>query len=210
MSRCVLAAIAALLVCGACAMIPNYVAPQETLARAHSASDLDSYRVQRVAVVPFTGKQIDPRRAQDLEGSLALELAPRVNFEIVQLDATDLIEIDRADPYRRGWYEPRTLLAIAQRFNVDAVLVGTVREMWPYPPMRIAAQVEMVSCETGMVAWSSSVELDARDMRVQRALEAWYALERDSSDAPGDEALAFLSPALLSHFAARELARSYQ
>ena len=60
-----------------------------------------------------------------------------------------------------------------------------------------------------MVAWSSTVELDARDDRVMKAIKAWYALERDSHDAPGDEALAFLSPALFARFATRELARSY-
>jgi TolB-like protein len=193
-----------------CAIMPGHVEPQPTLARAQSASDMASYQVQRVAVVPFTGVDLDPARAQDLENGLALELAPRVSFEIVQLSATDLAEIPRADPYRRGWYAPRTLLEIAERFHVDAVLVGTVREHSPYAPQRIATQVELVSCETGMVAWSSSVELDARDHRVITAIEAWYALERDSHDAPGDEALAMLSPALFARFATREMARSYR
>jgi hypothetical protein len=202
------ACLAVLALCS-CSAIPGYIAPQETLARSHSASDLGSYRIQRVAVVPFTGNVIDPVRAMDFEDSLALELAPRVNFEIVQLYAADLAEVSRSDPYRRGWYAPATLLELAKRYNIDAVLIGTVREQWCYTPMRIAAQVEMVSCETGMVAWSSSVELDARDGHVQKCVKAWYGLELDSTDAPGDEALAYLSPAIFARFAARELVRSY-
>ena len=207
-STCVLLALLAL--SGGCTLIPGYVEPQPTLARSQFAADIDSYRVHRVAVVPFIGKEVDEIRAQELEASFALELAEFVPYEIVQLSSADLQEISRAEPYRRGWYEPKTLLEIADRFHVDAILVGTVRELWPYTPMRIATQVELVSCETGMVAWSSSVELDARDGRVQQALNAWFVLERDSSDAPGDEALALLSPALFARFATRELARSYQ
>ena len=195
-------------VCG-CALTNGGTWPQASLARAQSASDLESYHVQRVAVVPFTGTDLAAARATELENGLALELAPRATFEVVQLTAADLAEIPRADPYRRGWYASRTLLEIAQRFHVDAILVGTVREWNVYTPQRIATQVELVSCETGMVAWSSTVELDARDDRVMKAIKAWYALERDSHDAPGDEALAFLSPALFARFATRELARSY-
>jgi hypothetical protein len=101
------------------------------------------------------------------------------------------------------------LIEIALRFHVDAVLVGTVREWSVYAPQRMATQVELVSCETGMVAWSSTIELDARDARVQESIESWYTLEHDSHDAPGDEALAALSPAIFAHFATRELARSY-
>ncbi|HTF91373.1 MAG TPA: hypothetical protein VK843_23380 [Planctomycetota bacterium] len=190
--------------------IDSVVLPRETLARAHTASDMASYRVQRVAVVPFTGATLDPERAMQLENGLAIELAPRVPFELVQLSAADLAEISRADPYRRGWYASTTLLEIAARFQVDAILVGTVREWSLYTPQRLATQIELVSCETGMVAWSSTVELDADDARVVASVKAWYAFERDSHDAPGDEALAFLSPSSFARFAMRELARSYE
>jgi TolB-like protein len=193
-----------------CELTGNGVWPQATLARSHSASDIATYRVQRVAVVPFTGSDLTADSARDLEDGLALELAPRVSFEIVQLSAADLAEIPRAEPYRRGWYASRTLLEIAERFRVDAILVGTVREFSAYTPQRIATQVELVSCETGQIAWSSSVELDARNTRVIKAIEAWCVLERGSDNSPGDEALAYLSPAVFARFATRELARSYQ
>ncbi len=202
--------LAAVPLLSACALTIGGTSPKATLARAQSAPDLASYRVQRVAVVPFTGTDLLPQRALELENGLAIELAPRATFEIVQLSADDLAEIPRAEPYRRGWYAARTLLDISSRFHVDAILVGTVREWSVYTPQRIATQVELVSCETGMVAWSSTVELDARDARVMQSIEAWYTLERDSHDSPGDEALTFLSPGLFARFAARELARSYQ
>ena len=166
--------------------------------------------MQRVAVVPFTGNNLSADSSNDLENGLALELAPRVGFEIVQLTADDLAEIQRAEPYRRGWYSSSTLLEVSKRFSVDAILVGTVRELSCYTPQHLTTQVELVSCETGQVAWSSSVELDARDSRVIKAIEAWYTLDMESHDSPGDEALAFLSPAIFARFATRELARSYQ
>ena len=200
----------ALWLLASCSLTNGGTWPRTTLARAHSAPDLDSYRVQRVAVVPFTGLDLEVKRATELENGLALELSPRAAFEVVQLSAADLAEIPRAEPYRRGWYSSRTLLEIAERFHVDAILVGTVREWNFYTPQRIATQIELVSCETGMVAWSSTVELDARDARVIQSIQAWYALERDSHDAPGDEALAYLSPEVFARFAMRELARSYQ
>lgn len=209
MTRRFFAFFAGLQLFSACALTNVGIWPQPTLARAQAAPDLASYHVQRVAVVPFTGADLTPQRAIELENSLALELAPRTTFELVQLSSADLAEIPRAEPWRRGWYAAGTLLEIAERFHVDAVLVGTVREWCVYTPQRIATQIELVSCETGMVAWSSAVELDAREERVRKAIEAWYAIELDSHDAPGDEALAFLSPQQFARFAARELARSY-
>ncbi len=193
-----------------CAITNGGVWEQDTLARAQAAPDFATYHLQRVAVVPFTGSDLPADRATDLENGLALELAARVGFEIVQLTADDLAEISRAEPYRRGWYSSNTLLEISKRFSVDAILVGTVRELNCYTPQHLATQVELVSCETGQVAWSSTVELDARDSRVIKAIEAWYTLDMESHDAPGDEALAFLSPAIFSRFATREMARSYQ
>jgi hypothetical protein len=209
-SRFLAALVSLLSLTGGCALTNGGIWEQETLARASSAADMASYRVQRVAVVPFTGADVSAERAQDLENGLALELAPRVTFEIVQLTAEDLAEIPRAEPYRRGWYSARTLLELSKRFSVDAVLVGTVRELVAYPPLHLSTQVELVSCETGQVAWSSSVELDARDNRVLRGIEAWHAYEHDSHDAPGDEALTIISPAVFARFAAREIARSYR
>lgn len=196
-------------VLGSCALTHDGVWQQETLARSTAAADIASYRVQRVAVVPFTGRDVTPERALDLEAALAVELAPRVTFELVQLSASDLAEIPRAEPYRRGWYSASTLLEVSRRFSVDAILIGTVRELSQYPPLRLSTQVELVSCETGQVAWSSSIELDTRDNRVLRGIEAWHAYEHDSHDSPGDEALTMISPAALARFAAREIARSY-
>lgn len=208
-ARATTATCALALTLGACAWSPGAVEDQPSLARGYAATDLSTYEMRRVAVVPFTGAAIDPERSKDFEDALALELIPRASFELVQLDAADLAEIPRADPYRRGWYQPFTLLEIAKRYRVDAVLVGTVREFSPYTPQRLSASIEMVSCETGMVAWSSSVVLDGRDERVLRGLKAWHALERGSHDAPGDEALSLLSPSLFARFAARELSRTY-
>ncbi len=193
-----------------CAITNGGVWEQDTLARARAAPDFATYHLQRVAIVPFTGNELSAERANDLKNGLALELAARVGFEIVQLTADDLAEIPRAEPYRRGWYASGTLLEISKRFSVDAILVGTVRDLSCYTPQHLATQVELVSCETGQIAWSSSVELDARDSRVIKAIEAWYTYDMESHDAPGDEALAFLSPAIFSRFATREMARSYQ
>ena len=177
------------------------------LANAVVSSDFETYTIHRVGLLPFTSKA-GPSQGDASQEGLALqrafhsELGQSTPFEIVLLDAADQAELESSEPYRRGWYRPKTIIGLAQRYSLDAILFGTVTQERFFPPQLLSLQVDMVSAETGLVIWSSSVNLDANDERVLEGLQVYYGNEEDQ------EAwrLALLSPERFARFAAFQVA----
>jgi len=113
-----------------------------------------------------------------------------------------LAELESSDPYRRGWYKPKTIIGLSRRYSLDGILFGTVTQERFFPPQLLALQVELVSAETGLVIWSGSVDLDASDERVVTGLRLYY-----SDDDDGENwRVALLSPERFARFAAFQIA----
>lgn len=177
------------------------------LARFHAATDLATYRLTRVAVLPFSG-DVDPERAALLAEAFAGAFSRRAEFEVRVLSARDLDGIPDAATFERGWTRPETVIALGKRFGLDAVVVGDVRRAQWFPPQRLDVTVELVAIETGASIWTGAIEVDAGDQRARGALKDWYAHDRANAGerGPGWE-LCLISPRLLAEFTAQVLAR---
>ena len=121
---------------------------------------------------------------------------------------SDISEIPGSDPYRRGWYAPRTIIDLAKRYQLDAIFVGTLADTQFFTPQRLAVQLDLVACETGAAIWSGAVYLDASDADVRDSLMVWAAdaaIDDHRGSEPKD--LALLSPRRFARFAAWQLAQ---
>ncbi|HED66830.1 MAG TPA: hypothetical protein ENJ09_14895 [Planctomycetes bacterium] len=176
--------------------------PIPRLANAEVTSDFHSYDLRRVGLLPFEGRTIEPGEALELQRSFLSEVERATPYEIVLLNEKDLEMIDSASPHRRGWYDSRTIIELSRRYNLDALMFGTVTEERFFPPQVLSLSVDLVSAETGLVIWTSSVHLDASDPRVRTGLQAYYGTEEDESA----WRLALLSPERFSRFAAYQIA----
>ena len=176
------------------------------LARSRVAADYATYRVRRVGVLPFRGVALPPDDARAMQDAFAQALAREAGFEIVTLGPADLEEVPESEPLRRGYVRPETVLAIGRRYDVDAIVAGTVREARPFAPQRLAVDLDLVASETGLPIWSAGVALDAADARTRAALERWHATRR--AGGAGGEAwdLTLISPRRFAEFAAAEVA----
>jgi hypothetical protein len=172
------------------------------LANAVVSSDFESYTLRRIGLLPFAGQGIGEEQGESLQRALHMELTQSTPFEIVLLGAEDLAELEASEPYRRGWYRPRTIIGLAGRYSLDAILFGTVTQERFYPPQLLALQVDMVSAETGLVIWSSTVTVDASDQRVLDGLRLFYGNEQDDDS----WRIALLSPERFARFAAFQVA----
>ena len=173
-----------------------------SLANATVSSDFESYRIHRVGLLPFSGDGVTPERSLDLQRAFHSELSQSTPFEVVLLGDADLEELEKSEPHRRGWYRPRTIIGLSQRYSLDALVFGTVTQERFFPPQLLALQVDMVSSETGLVIWSASVHVDANDPRVHDGLELYYA----SEEGEDPWRVALLSPERLGRFAAFQVA----
>ena len=189
----------------AAAVACNAVPAAAPLASARVASDMESYTIRRVGLLPPAGARLTPDQGRDLRSAFFAEFSATSDFEIVSLTETDLEAIPSMEPYRRGDYRPRTILSIARRYRVDALLIPTVTDLQSHPPQRLGLSVDLVSTETGQALWTSSVQLDAAQQRVRRGLEAWCRRQAgDVTDTTWE--LTLLSPRRFARFAAHQLA----
>ena len=185
---------------GGCVVLPLGKMPR--LANAVVSNDFESYELRRIGLPPFRGRGLPAEHAVALQHALHSELSQSTPFEIVQLEGADLAEVEASDPYRRGWYRPRTIIGLSQRFSLDGILFGTVTQQRYFPPQLLSLQVDLVSAETGLVIWSGKVDLDASDERVQDGLRLYYGAQEDDED----WRVALLSPERLGRFAAFQIA----
>jgi hypothetical protein len=186
----------------ACASTPQSVPP---LASARVVGDFDSYTLQRVGIVPVSGGDLPNNEALELQAALLAEFSAGTDFELVALAGEDLAETPPLEPYRRGWYSPRTILTLARRHRLDGLLIATVTDRQVYHPQRLGLQVDLVSAETGQTLWYSALHIDAAESRVRDSMGVW-ARETlgDVSEASWESML--MSPRRFARFAAHQVA----
>ena len=200
-----LAILALFLLLPACATTHEGV---QLFGTARVVRDFNSYRLERVGLIPIDGEGSTPEQESVLQATFYSELSRSTDFEIVVLDKDDLAEVPTSDPVRRGWYNTRTILGVSERFKLDALLIGTVTDLQTFHPQRISVQFDLVSAETGLTLWSSSLHLDAGNQSVREGLEAFYSLgEGESAESGEPWELALLSPRRFARFAAWQIAR---
>ena len=180
----------------------------ELFATARVVTDFESYDLRRVGLLPLLHDELLAEQSASIQSGFLGEFSRSTPFEVVCLDSADLAEIPGSDPYRRGWYDPRTIISLARRYQLDAVFVGTLADTQFFAPQRISAQVDLVACETGASIWTGAVHLDASDSHVRESLMLWR--EENTSDhyrgsEPND--LALISPRRFARFAAWQLAQ---
>lgn len=191
-----------------CALPPREV---PLFARARLASDFDTYAIQRVGLlpvrVPIAEGGAHVSQGAYLQSWLATQVELGSPYEVIELDAKDLEDVPPMDPRRAGHHDAGAVLEIAQRFALDALLLVEVSDQQPYPPQRIAAHAELVSCETGSSIWTGDVQLDARDPRVREGLEAYTSRDAGLDDGADRWDVMLLSPRRFAEFAMWQLAQ---
>jgi hypothetical protein len=100
------------------------------------------------------------------------------------------------------------VLALARRYNLDALFVGTVSDVQSFPPQKLALELDLVAVETGLAIWSAEAYLDVSQERVRAELEQWHGRERAASEESESWELTLLSPRRFAQFAAAVVASS--
>lgn len=178
-----------------------------TMGSAEIVSDFQTYQIRRVGFLPFRplhAAQLTPQEVGSIETSFHAEFAAGTPYDIVPLSREDLSEIVSLEPFRRGTYPPAAILAIRDRFSLDALLVGSVTARRVTPPLVLGAQIDLISCETGQTLWSADLLLDASIAATREGLEIWAAQELGEEHGAR---MAMLSPRKFAHFAAYQMAR---
>ena len=178
-----------------------------TMGSAQIVSDFESYTIRRVGFLPFRplhSAQLGAADVASIETSFHAEFSSGTSYDIVALSADDLSEILPLEPFRRGTYAPEAILAIRDRYRLDALLVGSVTARQVTPPLVFGAQIDLISCETGQTLWSADLLLDSSIAETREALGVWAEEKLGEEHAAR---MAMISPRKFAHFAAYQMAR---
>lgn len=176
------------------------------LSRSSVATDYATYPLERVGLMPVSGGTTDPAMTAALEDGLVAEITRTTPFEVVRLASSDLEEISASEPYRHGRYELTTIIDVARRYRLDAIVFPTILQQRFFTPIVLGVQMDMVAAETGLVIWTGNIHLDGQDAAVREGLEIYYSRE-DGTVTGQDWDVALLSPSKYARFAAYQLAR---
>ncbi|MEO0650272.1 MAG: hypothetical protein AAFZ65_06305 [Planctomycetota bacterium] len=181
------------------------------LARAQVTPDFATYDVRRVALLPVRGPRDaeTPRPAalRQLQDDLASFIATGTRYEVLELSEADLIELAIDDPLVDGYLSVESLLGIADRFRVEAVVHTQVLHERVHPPLSIGLHAEMASVDTGQTLWVADVQLDGSEVPVRAAIEDYYRREAGQPDGGDGWKVALISPQRFQRFAAWQLAQ---
>ncbi len=127
--------------------------------------------VRRIMVLPFQGDSGVEGDIPVVRESFLAELSKLQRFELIPLP-TDAAEDDRI--YRaltRGRISAESLVALAKRYSLDGVLVGTITSYRPYLPPHLGLRTKLFSVHSGSFVWAAEGLYDANDARTMEDLE---------------------------------------
>jgi hypothetical protein len=131
----------------------------------------DVIGVRRIMVLPFreaAGVQADNQVVRD---AFLAELSKLQRFELIPLP-TGTEEDERI--YRaltHGRVSAESLVALAKRYKLDGVLVGTITSYRPYLPPHLGLRTKLFSVHSGSFIWAAEGLYDANDARTMEDLE---------------------------------------
>src|SRR5262249_29619097 len=146
-----------------CSAIPLPRPPAPKPINCYFGDERDLHDVRRVMVLPFdvapgVDAETFPLRAVFLE-----ELAKLGLFDIVPLP--DRAEEDRE--IQRSWIRGRlsteAIVKICKRYQLDAVLLGTITSYRPYKPPHLGLKVQLMSIHSASAVWAADGIWDANE-----------------------------------------------
>jgi len=190
----------------ACTSVRKSVEP---LATVRLAADRDLYDLRRVGILPIVARDMRLEEERALQGALALQLSERMHAEVIVLDQRDVAEVPDNDAYRTGRIEPRAVLALARRYNLDGLVTVNITERRAYSPQRLGVEIDLTACDTGLPIWGASLRIDAAQERTQAALRNWFKNERGAPGGNESADLYLLSPQRFAEFASAQVGMAY-
>lgn len=164
------------------------------------ARDLDCIR--RVMVLPFTEEPGVSAEKELVRASYVDELQKLRRFEVLPLpsDVSEVAILDASA--RKGRIGVEEVVALCNRYRVDAIVLGTVTAFRAYTPPRLGMRTQMVSVHSGSIVWAVDAMYDSNDRSMVSDLRHYYVnVETHDGNLHGWE-LDLLAPHRFCHYVA--------
>ena len=136
--------------------------------------NLEWHEVQRVLFMPLGNQTAHAGVDEAVQSALATEFQRAGRFEVVMArPAEDAVLAEEV--FSNGTFDEWQLLALAQQYHVQAVLLGKVTQFHPYAPPRLGMSLMLISPAQAVVIAAVDGVWDAREQATADRARAYYA-----------------------------------
>lgn len=169
---------------------------------------LDEDGPRRVVLLPLGSEAA--AGADAVTGVFATELSKLGLFDVVPVPESALPEIEGRRVRLYGVYRLEDLIEIGRRHLADGVLVGSVTDYRPYPPLRLGMRLELLSTRTGRVLWSADASFDAHDRGTRSLIRRYHRKRAGASDSLMEGEVYLVSIDRFTRFACHQVVRTLE
>jgi len=140
----------------------------------HKSEEYKNSKLQRVLLLPFTIESNRDKVVNEITEAFFIELQKLSRFSVVVPQEFQDILSQQKDIWTRGLIRSETIVEAKKRYNVDAIICGTITQYQPYEPPVLGIKIGMFSTKTGNIMWSSDAIFDSSDAEVIKLLKNYY------------------------------------
>lgn len=153
------------IVASGCAKQCQPCPPPAPVCHRYHAPDIDWLSIRRLLLVPLENESSYPHATFEVQESLAARLQCSGRFEVV-LASPESYTACHDSVRINGRFDEVELLYLAERYNADAIVFGTITQYQPYSPPRLGLSLRMISPANAVLIASVDGLWDGRDQAV--------------------------------------------
>lgn len=140
----------------------------------YKSGEYKSLNIQRVLLIPFTYETSREKIVDLVTDAFFVELQKSAKFDVVLPHEFHEDFLKQDDLWIKGLVRPETIIEAKKRYQVDAIIFGTITRYKPYEPPTLGIKMSMFSTTTGTVIWTSDTIFDGSASSVVQLLKEYY------------------------------------
>lgn len=165
--------------------------------------------IQRVLLLPFEYNIDREAVIDEVTEAFAVELRKIGSFEVVVPAGNKTTLSPEHEIWVKGSINLNTILTLRKKYDVDAIIFGTITHYRPYEPMLLGVKVGMISTDTGEIVWSADGVFDSNENEVAQLVKHYFESTHQKSALYGWK-LILLSMRRYSQFVANQITETIQ
>ncbi len=140
----------------------------------HKSEEYNNSKLRRVLLLPFTIESNRDKVVNEVTEAFLVELQKIAKFSVIVPHEFQDILSQQKDIWTRGLIREETIVEAKKRYNVDAIIFGTITQYQPYEPPVLGIKVGMFSTRTGDIMWNADAIFDSSEATVIKLLKNYY------------------------------------
>jgi hypothetical protein len=140
----------------------------------YKSEEYSTTKLHRVLLLPFTIESRRDKVVDEVTDAFYIELQKSAKFDVVVPQGFEDILAQQKDIWNRGLIMPETLVEAKKRYQVEAIIFGTITQYQPYEPPVLGIKIGMFSALSGNIMWSSDAIFDSSEASVIKLVKSYH------------------------------------